>query len=62
MMPPIRFGMKNTERNSVEPLMALVSMYAMANATTLITTVVTIVNRIVYTSACRNSGSVIVFW
>ena len=46
-MPPIRFGMKNTERNSVEPLMALVSMYAMANATTLITTVVTIVNRTV---------------
>ena len=57
MMPPIRFGMKNTERKMFDPLIALVSMYAMENATTLITIVVTIVSNVEKPSACRNSLS-----
>ena len=57
MMPPIRFGMKNTERKILVPANRLVSMYAIANAATLITMVVTIVNSTVYTSAFQNSLS-----
>ena len=38
--------MKNTERRMLEPMMALVSMYAMANATTLITIVVMMVSAV----------------
>ena len=49
--------MKNTERKMLEPLMALVSMYAMANATTLITIVVMMVSAVEKPSACRNSLS-----
>ena len=57
MMPPIRFGMKNTERNTFVPLNRFVSIYATANANTFTTTVVTTVNNTVYTNACQNSGS-----
>ena len=54
MMPPMRFGMKNTERNRLDPRIDLVSRYAMANATTLMTIVVTIVNSVENSSECRN--------
>ena len=57
MMPPIRFGMKNTDLKTLVPLKALVSMYAMANATTLMMMVVTMVNAVVYPIACQNSLS-----
>ena len=49
--------MKNTERNRLEPRIDFVSKYAMANATTLITMVVTIVMSVENPSACRNSLS-----
>ena len=47
-IPPIRFGRKNAVRNRFVPRIPLVSASAMANATILMISIVTMVNREVY--------------
>jgi len=53
-MPPMRFGIKNTVRNTLVPLMPRVSSSAMAKASTLMRMVDTAVKPSVNQNALRN--------
>ena len=57
MIPPIRFGIKNTVLNMLVPLMPLVSNIATAKASTLIVITDTTVKSEVYQRAWVNVAS-----